>query len=127
MNRPPRGSTLKESKLASRVCSMDDSILYCAVIGPRGEIGATASSDGQGDVPESEVEILAKRWAIVRGIDDTADELLGPTRSAIIFRKGVTLISVSAGNGKSVFVGARPDFDASKIKEIEGMVASSDV
>ena len=122
----PRGRAVSGSELAERVCSIDDKVLFCAVIGARGEITATASRPGyKSAVPEKEVDVLAKRWAIVRGIDDTADKLLGPARSAIIFRKKITLMSVSAREGGSVFVGARPDFDAARIKEIEKLVGST--
>jgi hypothetical protein len=122
----PRRRSLSGPELTERVCSIDDRVLFCAIIGARGEITATASRPGyKSVVTDKEVDILAKRWAIIRGIDDTADKSLGPARSAVIFRKKITLMSVSAREGGSVFVGARPDFDAARIKEIEKLVGSN--
>jgi hypothetical protein len=108
------------------VCSIDRKILFCAIIDSNGEIGATASRPGRAAaVPEDQVGIFAKRWNIIRGIDDAGDKLLGPSRSAIIFRKNITLMSIDATDGRCVFVGASPEFDMLKIKEIERFVASN--
>jgi hypothetical protein len=121
-----RRHTLSEKGLAERVCSIDAKVLFCAIIDSKGEIGATASRPGSGAaVPKDQVGIFAKRWNIIRGIDDAGDKFLGPSRSAIIFRKNITLISIDATDGRCVLVGATPEFDMLKVKDLERLVASN--
>ncbi len=104
---------------------MDDAIMFCVIISSQGDIRATRSRPGSESLlrNKSDVELLARRWAVVRGIDDTADKLLGPSRTAIILRDKITLLSINASGGRCAFVGARPDFDIRKVGEIEGAVA----
>jgi hypothetical protein len=124
MTQPETGE-VSVYELAEQICEKDDSIMFCVIIDSEGEILATKSRPGSKGIvqKESDVELLARRWAIVRGIDDTADKLLGVSRSAIIFREKITLMSVNAAGGRCAFVGARPDFDIRKIREIEQAVA----
>jgi hypothetical protein len=119
---PRAGSgKVSEAELAERVCSLDDAIMFCAIMGSHGEIHVTRSRPGSAPfvTKESDVELLARRWAVVRGIDDTADKLLGRSRSAVILRDKVTLMSVNVSGGRCVFVGARPDVDIRKVTKIE--------
>jgi hypothetical protein len=115
---------VSESELAERVCSLDDAIMFCVIINSEGDIHAIQSRPGGGSLikNKSDVELLARRWAIVRGIDDTADNLLGASRSAIILREKITLMSINASSGRCVFIGARPEIDVRKIREIEKAV-----
>lgn len=113
------------SELAERICAMDDAIMFCVMINSEGDILATKSRPGSKGIVQQkgDIELLARRWAVVRGIDDTADKLLGASRSAIIFREKITLMSVNAAGGRCAFIGARPDFDVRMIREIEQAVA----
>jgi hypothetical protein len=125
MNPRPEPRKVGESELAEQICSMDAAIMFCLIINSQGDIRATRWQPGSESLVQSknDVELLAKRWAVVRGIDDTADKLLGPSRSAIILRDKITLLSINASGGRCAFVGARSDFDIGKIREVEGAVA----
>jgi hypothetical protein len=118
-------SKVGEPELAERVVSSDDAIMFCVIMNAEGDIHEIHSRPGSGSLVrnKSDVELLARRWAIVRGIDDTADKLLGASRSAIILREKITLMSINASGGRCVFIGARPEIDVRKIREIEEVVA----
>ena len=106
--------------LAKEVCAVDGDILFCAIVGGDAELVASATKDGTSPrVPAGEVELFLKRWDLVRKIDDTGDSRLGPTRSAAVFRDGLTLVSVNLPDGACALVGARPTFDPSKIRLLE--------
>jgi hypothetical protein len=125
MKSEPRPGELIESELAQRICSMDDAIMFCIMINSNGEVQATASRPGSNSFVQnkSDIELLAKRLTVARGIDATADKLFGPSRSAMIFRDRTTLMIIRAADGSCAFVGARPDFDNQRIREIEKAVA----
>jgi hypothetical protein len=116
---------VSESELADRICSFDDAIMFCVIISSQGDIHVIRSRPGSESLvrSKSDVEMLAKRWAIVRGIDDTADKLLGPSRSAIVLRDKITLMSINAPGGRCAFVGASPNVDIRKVREMEEAVA----
>jgi hypothetical protein len=116
---------VSESELADRIFSFDDAIMFCVIMSSDGDVHVIRSQPGSGSLVRNkgDVEMLAKRWAIVRGIDDTADKLLGQSRSAIILRDKITLMSINAPGGRCAFVGARPDVDIRKVREMEEAVA----
>lgn len=124
-NLGPEPKKMSESELAERICSFDDAIMFCVIISSEGDINAIRSRPGSTGLvrDKSDIELLARRWTIVRGIDDTADKLLGQSRSAIILRDKITLMSINAPGGRCAFVGARPDIDIRKVREMEGAVA----
>lgn len=120
-----RPRELTESELAQRICSMDDAIMFCIMINSNGDVQATTSRPGIDNFVQnkSDIELLAKRLTVARGIDAAADKLFGPSRSAMIFRDRTTLMIIRAADGGCAFVGARPDFDNQRIREIEKAVA----
>ncbi|MDG7005550.1 MAG: hypothetical protein JRM86_01285 [Nitrososphaerota archaeon] len=112
--------------LADALCAADEDIMFCAVVSIGAEILATSAKKGADTfIPESKVRLFVRRWDLVRKIDDTADEFMGPTESVAVFRSKMTLVSVNLSNGGCALMGARPSFDPTRVKALERVARSS--
>ena len=100
------------------VLGENEEVEFCAIINSHGKIEAGRTRNGRPILPSNRTyEVLAARVDLIRRMEESLDEFLGPSQSALIFHSRQYLMLVKIGE-KLMCVGLKTGVSDGDLRKI---------